>query len=1390
MASSGNFNFSFGGDASSSSRNTSSGSAATGFNFSFGGSGVGASSTMTTGASSFAPAPPSAVPPTAAPAAPASTGFGGGFHFGSNAASASATTASGFGSGAATTPTGAFFGANNINVTTNAIGISQNPSGRSNNSEVANGTMTKNDNQISNHGISVPKIRALAWDPTGPAALSLAPLPGNSSSFEKDKRENIKDGDAKNTTTTVGLDVFLSHDGTGCTPEETECLLRLLGAREQWLQSFGKCNNNGNADGANANGVTELSMEYRAALCDCLVSLQQKLSKNEFERSENDDGKEDKDDDDDDDDEEEEEDGDAKRASKRSRGDSDDGESEDDEEDDKTSKKNSKKDNGGKGKKKKRSKISFFDEEAEASDDDDEDDDLPYGTHKDPDDVVRKHYTEEDIRKEYRDEEAEAIIAQQDRRRQRAGGWLGGLGGLDGREDDDYSDAARIARELEERHRMERRIVHRERLDVGRRGGGGAREDRDIGRDDDDDDIADAPAYTAVAQQSLVPSVSDPNLWMFNCPTGKEQDLVYQIMNKCVAHAKRGRPLGITSVVAAQTKGKIYVESYSEPAVMEAVQGVRGLMQYSMRLVPLSDMTTVMTVVPKKVPVKKNDWVRMARGHFKGDLALVKHVRESGLKCVIQCVPRIDLTLSDLPPEEAKIRRRTVRPPQKFFNSQEIAAMGKHGLRQRFPGLNDVMCDYFDGNYYHDGYLLKEVTIGTVVKPCTAEDPPTLDELQRFRRKSKSGEGSGYDDGNDDEENEGSKMAESLLSELSELQGKTGLASAGSNDRGLMIGDTIEVIEGDLVGMQGKILSLDGTTVKVRPNNDAALADLGGMDEVEFLVSQVRKHIAVGAHVKVMDGRYANETGVVVAVESIEGDEESDFDCTAVVLTDMTHKEISVRTSQLQESAEIASGQDKLAGYELHDLVVLSGGGAANEVGVIVRVGREEFTVINNHGIAREARPEELRGKRNGASNRAVALDVQANQIRCGDSVTIVEGPHKGKVATIKRMSRAQLFLYSQFRSEHSGIFVVRSRSCVLTGGSKSSRNAGASGAPGDSPFSTPRSQSGRDGPMRGERDDSLMGKTVRIQAGQWKGYLGTVSHTTPTHVQVELHSRLKKVMVVKERVHVIGDKFGATDNGDDNNGVSGVTTPAFVGGMTPMHGGATPMHGGATPMHGGATPMHDGYGGATPSDDNIWRPGGSLDRENEGGDKVEDDDGWGSSNGKSTYVPDNPFGDSAGENNEASSWGASSERTDNTWTPGAGESENPFKQEPDTYDHMHHDGGAMGTIEGTGEEAAVWFMERVCVQLKQNDKHGVIKDINGSTAVVELEDKSTLTVRHGEVSMVPPQEHDMVLVTGGADVGVEGELVCIDGTDAILKESNENFKIVDFVHLAKIASG
>jgi transcription elongation factor SPT5 len=281
----------------------------------------------------------------------------------------------------------------------------------------------------------------------------------------------------------------------------------------------------------------------------------------------------------------------------------------------------------------------------------------------------------------------------------------------------------------------------------------------------------------------------------------------------------------------------------------------------------------------------------------------------------------------------------------------------------------------------------------------------------------------------------------------------------------------------------------------------------------------------------------------------------------------------------LQESAEVASGQDNLAGYELHDLVVLSGGGATNEVGVIVRVGHEEFTVINNHGIIREVRPEELRGKRNSRSMKGVALDVQGNQIRVGSTVSVAEGPHKGKTATIKWIHRAQLFLYSQTRTENAGIFVVRSRSCVLTGSKLQNRKSGGDGS--NTPYMTPVSHSsGPSAAFKGRREDGLINKTVKILAGQWKGYLGVITDSTATHFQVELHSRMRKVTVARDKAKVVGDKFGAVT--DDPN-FMGSEYGSNMAPFTPFHSGSTPHYAGATPLHAGATPMHDGLGYVIP---------------------------------------------------------------------------------------------------------------------------------------------------------------------------------------------------------------
>jgi transcription elongation factor SPT5 len=187
------------------------------------------------------------------------------------------------------------------------------------------------------------------------------------------------------------------------------------------------------------------------------------------------------------------------------------------------------------------------------------------------------------------------------------------------------------------------------------------------------------------------------------------------------------------------------------------------------------------------------------------------------------------------------------------------------------------------------------------------------------------------------------------------------------------------------------------------------------------------------------------------------------------------------------------------------------------------------------------------------------------------------------------------------------------------------------------------------------------------------------------------------------------------------------------------------------------------------------------------------DDDGWGSNSNEQS----NPFGSTDADN--SGGWGSSS---GSTWAPSASADNGQanaaaasaapaaIKEESTTSatSQVKRETMEADTM-GGDEEMPVWFMERVCVTLKTDEATGVIKDITGSTATLELEGGASKSVRVSELAMVEPKEHDIVLVTGGADVGVEGELVCIDGTDAILKDAKEDFKIVDFVHLAKITS-
>jgi transcription elongation factor SPT5 len=157
---------------------------------------------------------------------------------------------------------------------------------------------------------------------------------------------------------------------------------------------------------------------------------------------------------------------------------------------------------------------------------------------------------------------------------------------------------------------------------------------------------------------------------------------------------------------------------------------------------------------------------------------------------------------------------------------------------------------YYNGEEYVDGYLLKDFRITTLV---TRDVNPTLEEITKFA--------AGTDD------------AEGI--DLSSL-------AAGIKAASKLItfeaGDVVEVFEGEQAGVHGTVESVTNDIATII----SSYAALKGQ-RLEVPVSSLRKRFKSGDHVKVTNGRYKDDTGMVVSV----------VDDQVTILNDMSMKEVS-----------------------------------------------------------------------------------------------------------------------------------------------------------------------------------------------------------------------------------------------------------------------------------------------------------------------------------------------------------------------------------------------------------------------------------------------------------------------------------------------------------------
>lgn len=652
-----------------------------------------------------------------------------------------------------------------------------------------------------------------------------------------------------------------------------------------------------------------------------------------------------------------------------------------------------------------------------------------------------------------------------------------------------------------------------------------------------------------ITQQTLLPGIKDPNLWMVKCRIGEEKATVLLLMRKFIAYQFSEEPFQIKSVVAPEgVKGYIYIEAYKQTHVKALINNVGTLRMgiWKQEMVPIKEMTDVLRVVKEQSGLKPKQWVRLKRGLYKDDIAQVDYVDLAQNQVHLKLLPRIDYTrlrgaLRTVQSEsEAAKRKKKRRPAAKPFDPEAIRAIG-----------GEVTSDgdflLFEGNRYsRKGFLYKNFTMSAILAEGVK---PTLTELERF-----------------EEQPEGIDIE---------------LAAPAKDDptslHSFSMGDNVEVCSGDLANLQARIIAIDGSMITVMPKHDAL------KDPLVFKPNELRKYFKQGDHVKVLAGRYEGDTGLIVRVEAHR----------VVLVSDLTMHELEVLPRDLQLCSDMATGVDSLGQFQWGDMVQLD----PQTVGVIVRLEKENFHVLGMQGKVIECKPQALQKRR---ENRfTMALDSEQNTIQKKDIVKVIDGPHAGRNGEIKHLYRNFAFLQSRMYLDNGGVFVCKTRHLQLAGGNKGPAAGGALALGFMSPrIQSPAHPAGRGGGARGRggrgagrggasRDRELIGQTIKITGGPYKGNVGIVKDATGSTARVELHSACQTISV--DRGHIAGVGAPAKDGASSfysrtpgrTPAGAGAATPTYrdTGLKTPMHGSQTPIYdiGNRTPHYGSATPSHDG---------------------------------------------------------------------------------------------------------------------------------------------------------------------------------------------------------------------
>jgi transcription elongation factor SPT5 len=490
---------------------------------------------------------------------------------------------------------------------------------------------------------------------------------------------------------------------------------------------------------------------------------------------------------------------------------------------------------------------------------------------------------------------------------------------------------------------------------------------------------------------AFLPRESDAKVFAVKCKSGMPRILVTRIVNKCY-HFRIGRndenkklDLGILSVFALEhSKEYIYVESYRQLFVEQALTGLVGLYRFNIKMVDPNELMQLMEPRPlNKAPIRVGMFVRI-RSHkpYQGDLAQVLALDADGKRATVKMVPREDFV-------DKSFTKPTMRHPQRFFNP--AVAVGSVEV--------DGGIRWGDAMFDQDGYIIKIISLRGLM--CGDQMvAPNTEELAYFLQRKKD-----------------------QITIAAGTLAACGAVGLQNSQREYKLGEVVRVVSGQLANAVGTIVdvTLSSNTVKIACRIPGRPQPL----EVRAELSNCERHFIAGNHIGVEQGPFQGRTGTVVKVIS---------DGLLAVLGDGDATEFEVRSRDCRQSRLVSTARHSLGAWKLFDLVMVG-----SSAGCIVRCSADRLDVLTTDNAPRTITPSEVTKVVRGASRPAV--DGLLNTVSRGAVVTIKSTNERmppsvmGVVGSVEQLFDQTLFVRCPNVTDHSGIVAIPSSLVQLVGG-------------------------------------------------------------------------------------------------------------------------------------------------------------------------------------------------------------------------------------------------------------------------------------------------------------------------------------------------------------------